>query len=127
MFRQGRIEKPIIFDVDYHLDSDVSVAKKDVLQICQEYWGGKYNVPVLSNIYPKSVATIWGEELKYIHKFSADGFLTQFEEYFKLSANFEFKFIPTNQTREYTAGVLLRGDQLRPRMLNIKTVRDENW
>ena len=46
--------------------------------------------------------------------------------YQQVTSDFEFKFIPTNQTREYTAGVLLRGDQLRPRMLNIKTVRDEN-
>ena len=100
-------------------------------QIFQEYWGGKYNVSVLNNIYPKSVATIWGEELKYIHEFSADGFLTQFEEYFKLSANFEFKFIPTNQTREYTAGVVeyvLLGATLCPDVKHKNCERlDENW
>ena len=73
-------------------------------QICQTIMIIECNLPGLKNIITK--AEIGGEELKYIHKFRADGFLTQFEEYFKVTANFEFKFIPTNQTREYTAGVV---------------------
>ena len=45
--------------------------------------------------------------LEYIHNFSADELLTQFGEYIKqVTSDFEFKFIPTNQTREYTAGVV---------------------
>ena len=68
------------------------------------------------------------EQLRCIHKFSADGFLTQFSEYFKLTANFEFKFIPTNQTREYTAGVveyvLFGAAMLGPDVKHKTTVRD---